>query len=99
MIQVSLGSSVGSISANDQDGFTIAYVDGDICNAATGQKYESYVSYVCDRGEEEDMFYKVPKYQPQMPTLVHDVTEDFGTQCIYHFEWISRYACSQCKSN
>jgi len=40
-VQISLGSTIESISNISQDGLTVKYSNGDNCNSETGERYSS----------------------------------------------------------
>jgi hypothetical protein len=37
---------------NNDEGYSISYVDGDVCDIASGMRYQSHVNYVCDAAYE-----------------------------------------------
>ena len=91
-----LGSRINSVVPSmkkDDSGFTVSYIDGDVCLADTTQNYRSNVRYLCDHLSEDQIV--------DFPLL--DVPRDPTTgpykgnsQCVFEFVWESRFACSPC---
>ena len=52
-VQVSLGSTIQSISEITENGLTVTFENGDICDSTTGQKYTSQINFLCDLEDNE----------------------------------------------
>lgn len=55
-----IGSRIASIiGASNGTGISITYVDGDVCDTASGERHTSVVNFVCDSGVEKTTELKV----------------------------------------
>lgn len=48
-----LGSIISSVSEVSPDGYTVNYIEGDVCDIETGRRYSSEMRYVCNSQSDE----------------------------------------------
>eukprot|EP00347_Sterkiella_histriomuscorum_P014373 403361116 len=80
-IKKNLGQVVSNVQNFTQNGFSIYFGQGDICEHTTQKRYTSQINYVCQNETEE---------------IGWPIFSGKQGDCHYIFEWKSYYACSQC---
>mmetsp|Transcript_2699 Transcript_2699/g.4564 ORF Transcript_2699/g.4564 Transcript_2699/m.4564 type:complete len:199 (+) Transcript_2699:2370-2966(+) len=108
-IQISLGSTIQSIDDVSEQGFTINYANGDVCDKKSSLKYSSKIRFECDIGDEADLFEEEKNrinFQREESggnsgnqALLPQFEKYDPEKCHYEFSWKTKWACSQCKSN
>ena len=83
---------IESVEPHGQDGYTIKYKEGDLCNVKNDVKFSAEVRYVCDPKADVGK----PAMLPFEGNLTHALTKK---DCHYAFEHRSKYACSQCRAD
>ena len=81
-VKVNLGSKVASVDSK-WHGFSISYEEGDICRRDTGSAGTTFSTQI-------DFHCDV--HQTGWPTFVN------RTDCVFHFEWHTVYACKLCET-
>jgi hypothetical protein len=61
-VLVSIGSQIEDIIDTSSDGFSIKYVEGDLCNKQTGEKFRTLIHYVCDPVDNDHEDPKIPTF-------------------------------------
>lgn len=84
-----LGSLISSIDGFSQDGYTVHYENGDVCQvdedgSSNPVMYSSEMQYICNNQTEELGW----------PEFI-----GIKGKCHYRFRWRSQWACSICRSS
>ncbi|CDW88741.1 UNKNOWN [Stylonychia lemnae] len=79
-----VGQIVQNITNFTENGYSIYFEEGDMCDKKTNTRYSSQIDYVCRNDTDEEGY----------PTYKYRIGK-----CHYVFEWVSTKACSQCKLN
>lgn len=78
-----LGSTLSNVEIFD-NGFTLAYTDGDLCDADPSKRYRTDVVYKCDsRGD----------------SIGTPMISPVDGDCIFEILWFSKFACRSCRSS
>lgn len=77
-VLVSLGSEIDNIHNIDEDGMTITYGQGDICDRQTGEKYSTQIRFMCELSSEK---------QHDHETIDTPVFFAIQDKCRYVFTW------------
>lgn len=81
-VQQSLGTEIGAIGNMSTSGFSIKYINGDVCNQYPEVKFSARVDYICDTN-----------IQIGKPQVVKQAFSTGTTDCEYVFEWKTKLAC------
>lgn len=83
-IKKNIGQIIESVGNFSDDGFTVRYKDGDVCDHESGTRFTSQINYVCNNSTKDIGW----------PVLSH-----VENKCHFVFQWESYYACPQCKES
>ena len=105
-VQISLGSTIESISEITENGLTVTFENGDICDSSTGQKYTSQINFLCDQDDNDNEYTDWNKQDTSNNNINNDhkqshqpILPEFlkKEECHFTFNWRSKFACSQCR--